>query len=162
RLAKAAGLVFLIGGASELVGVAAGSGDLLQPLGGLMAGKSGAPATRAAEAWPFTRVKSVADVERELAAAKAAGKPAMLDFYADWCVSCKEMEKFTFTNANVQAALASFALLQADVTANDETDQALMQRYRIIAPPDTLFFGGDGREKRELQLTGPEDADKFV
>src|SRR5262249_10361796 len=118
--------------------------------------------SRTAEALPFKRVKSVADVERELAAAKAAGQPAMLDFYADWCVSCKEMEKFTFTNGNVRAALAPFLLLQADVTANDEVDQALMQRYRIIAPPDTLFFGRDGAEKRELQLTGPEDADKFV
>lgn len=161
RLAKAAGLVFLIGGASELVGAAAGSNDLLQPLRGI-AGGAATSLSRSAEALPFKRVKSVADVDRELAAARAAAKPAMLDFYADWCVSCKEMEKFTFTNSDVQAALSSFVLLQADVTANDEVDQALMQRYRIIAPPDTLFFGSDGREKRELQLTGPEDADKFV
>jgi thiol:disulfide interchange protein DsbD len=86
----------------------------------------------------------------------------MLDFYADWCVSCKEMEKFTFTDPAVRAALAGFVLLQADVTANDATDLALMQKYRIVAPPDTLFFGADGAERRELQLTGPEDAAKFV
>ena len=86
----------------------------------------------------------------------------MLDFYADWCVACKEMEKYTFPNSEVRAALAGFVLLQADVTANDETDQALMQRYAIIAPPDTLFFGIDGAEKRKLRLTGAEDAEKFL
>jgi len=110
----------------------------------------------------FKRIKSVDDVEREIAAAKAAGKPAMLDFYADWCVSCKEMEKFTFTDARVRGALAGFVLLQADVTANDDTDQALMKHFNIVAPPDTLFFGGDGVERHALQLTGPEDPDKFL
>jgi thiol:disulfide interchange protein DsbD len=160
RLAKTLGIVLLIGGAAELVGAAAGSNDLLQPLRGLGVGSSGS--TVAAEALPFRRIKSVADVDRELASARSAGKPAMLDFYADWCVSCKEMEKFTFTNADVRSALGSFVLLQADVTANDDTDQALMKRYNIVAPPDTLFFGADGAEKHELQLTGPEDAGKFL
>jgi thiol:disulfide interchange protein DsbD len=159
RLWKALGVVLLIAGAAELVGAAAGSGDLLQPLRGLRGG-SGASGESVA-ALPFKRIKSVDDVERELAAAKAAGKPAMLDFYADWCVSCKEMEKFTFTDAGVRAAVADFVLLQADVTQNDDVDQALMKHYRIVAPPDTLFFGRDGAERRELQLTGPEDAPKF-
>jgi thiol:disulfide interchange protein DsbD len=159
RIAKALGVVLLIGGAVELVGAAAGSNDLLQPLRGLGVGSA---STTAAEALPFKRIKSVADVDRELAAAKGAGKPAMLDFYADWCVSCKEMEKFTFTNPEVRAALGSFVLLQADVTANDDTDQALMKLYNIVAPPDTLFFGANGFEKHELQLTGPEGADKFL
>src|SRR5262249_5151512 len=111
RLAKAFGIVLLIGGAAQLVRAAAGSNDLLQRLRGIGVGGSGAPTT--VEALPFKRIKSVADVERELAAAKSAGKPAMLDFYADWCVSCKEMEKFTFTNSDVRAALGSFVLLQA-------------------------------------------------
>ena len=86
----------------------------------------------------------------------------MLDFYADWCVSCKEMEKFVFTKPAVHQALADFVLLQADVTANDATDKALMNRYDIVAPPDTLFFGADGTQKKSLQLTGSESADKFV
>ena len=159
RLWKALGVVLLIGGAAELVGAAAGSDDLLQPLRGISAG---APAGAATAALPFRKVKSVADVERELASARAARKPAMLDFYADWCVSCKEMEKFTFSKPEVQAALAGFVLLQADVTANDDADQALMRRYGIVAPPDTLFFGADGAERHALQLTGPEDAGKFV
>jgi thioredoxin:protein disulfide reductase len=163
KLWKTLGVVLLIAGAAELIGAAAGSDDLLQPLRGVAAG-TGAAATSAtkAAALPFSKVKSVADVERELAAAKTSGKPAMLDFYADWCVSCKEMEKFTFSRPAVQQALAGFVLLQADVTADDDVDQALMKRYGIVAPPDTLFFGAEGSEKHALQLTGPEDADLFV
>jgi thiol:disulfide interchange protein DsbD len=160
QLWKALGVVLLIAGAAELVGAAAGSNDLLQPLRGLRGGSTGGAENAAA--LPFKRIKSAADVDRELAAAKGAGKPALLDFYADWCVSCKEMEKFTFADAGVHAALADFVLLQADVTANDETDQALMKRYRIVAPPDTLFFGADGAERHDLQLTGPEDVEKFL
>jgi thiol:disulfide interchange protein DsbD len=111
---------------------------------------------------PFKRIKTNADVDRELAAAKAAGKPVMLDFYADWCVSCKEMEKFTFSKAEVRSALAGFVLLQADVTNNDDDDQALMRRYHIVGPPDTLFYGADGSEKPALQLAGFEDTTKFL
>lgn len=157
---KALGVVLLIGGAAELIGAAAGSNDLLQPLRGLSGGGSNVTASTASIA--FKKVKSTDDVDRELAAAKSADKPAMLDFYADWCVSCKEMEKFTFTKSEVQSALSNFVLLQADVTANDDTDQALMKKYGIVAPPDTLFFAANGDEKHALQLTGPEDADKFV
>ncbi len=160
RLWKALGVILLIAGAAELIGTAAGSNDLLQPLRGLSAGPGNAGAASAT--LPFRKIKSLADVERELAAAKAAGKPAMLDFYADWCVSCKEMEKFTFSKSEVQAALGGFVLLQSDVTANDDIDQALMKHYGIVAPPDTLFFDADGLEKRALQLTGPEDAENFV
>jgi len=162
RLWKALGVVLLIGGAAELIGAAAGSNDLLQPLRGLSAGSSTGSGDAAAAALPFKRVKTNADVDRELAAAKAAGKPVMLDFYADWCVSCKEMEKFTFSKPEVRAALAGFVLLQADVTKNDDDDQALMRRYHIVGPPDTLFYGADGAEKPALQLAGFEDTVKFL
>ncbi|HZX89558.1 MAG TPA: protein-disulfide reductase DsbD [Rudaea sp.] len=160
RLWKALGVVLLIGGAAELVGAAAGSNDLLQPLHGLSAG-TGVAAGDAATL-PFKRIKTNADVDRELAAAKAAGKPVMLDFYADWCVSCKEMEKFTFSKPEVRAALSGFVLLQADVTKNDDDDQALMRRYHIVGPPDTLFYGANGGEKPALQLAGFEDTAKFL
>jgi thioredoxin:protein disulfide reductase len=162
RLWKALGVVLLIAGAAELVGVAAGSDDLLQPLRGIVGAVSSGASNAAPAALPFHKIKSVDDVARELAAAKSAGKPAMLDFYADWCVSCKEMEKFTFSNSAVQGALAGFVLLQADVTANDDVDQALMKRYGIVAPPDTLFFGATGAENHNSQLTGPENVDKFL
>ena len=159
KLWKALGVVLLIGGAAELIGAAAGSNDLLQPLRG---GGGAAVAESSARGLAFRRVKSFADVERELAAAKSAGQPVMFDFYADWCVSCKEMEKFTFTDPRVKRALSGFVLLQADVTANDASDQALMKHFGIVAPPDTLFFGADGAERRDLQLTGPEGAGKFL
>jgi len=158
-LCKALGVVLLIAGASELVGAAAGSQDLLQPLHGLAS--AGGGGAQPAQTLAFRRIKSLGDVDRELAAAKAAGKPAMLDFYADWCVSCKEMEKFTFTDVAVRSSLTNFSLLQADVTANDDVDQELMRHYGIVAPPDTLFYGSDGAERHDLKLTGPEDAAGF-
>jgi thiol:disulfide interchange protein DsbD len=119
---------------------------------------SGAPRAEAVE---FRMIKSAADLDREIAAAQAAGKPLLFDFYADWCVSCKEMEKYTFSDPDVQAALAGYVLLKADVTANDAVDQALMKRYGIIGPPGTLFFV-DGAELRGLRLIGFEAAAPFA
>lgn len=159
KLWKAIGVVLLIGGAAELTGAAAGSNDLLQPLRGI---SSASGPAAPAPGLTFRKVKSIADVDQALAAAKSAAQPAMFDFYADWCVSCKEMEKFVFTDPRVKQALSGFMLIQADVTANDATDQALMKHFGIVAPPDTLFFGADGVERHDLQLTGPEDAGKFV
>ncbi|HEY0660199.1 MAG TPA: protein-disulfide reductase DsbD, partial [Lysobacter sp.] len=149
--------VLLLGlfGAAQLVGAMAGSRDPLQPLAGLRGGGA-----HAAEL-PFRTIKSLADLDREVAAARAAGKPVMLDFYADWCVACKEMEKYTFPEPAVHKALDGFVLLKADVTANDDTDQALMKQLGIIGPPATLYFA-DGAERRELRLFGFEEADKFV
>jgi thiol:disulfide interchange protein DsbD len=141
-------------GAAQLFGALAGGHDPLQPLAGLMG-------ERPQQAVVFKRIKSVDDLDREIAAARSAGKPLMLDFYADWCVSCKEMEKYTFTEPAVAAALADYVLLQADVTANDAQDQALMQRFGIIGPPMSLFFR-DGAERRALRLTGFEKAEAFV
>jgi len=162
KLWKALGVLLLILGAAELIGAVAGSNDVLQPLRGVVGIGAGGTAAAETQALPFRRIKSVADVDSAIAAAKTANKPVMLDFYADWCVSCKEMEKYTFSKPAVHAALAGFVLLQADVTANDEVDQALMQHYGIVAPPDTLFFGVDGAEQRKLRLTGPEDTEKFL
>jgi thiol:disulfide interchange protein DsbD len=150
-----AALLLGLFGAAQLVGAMAGSRDPLQPLAGLRGG-SAHPAEL-----PFRTIKSLADLDREVAAAQAAGKPVMLDFYADWCVSCKEMEKYTFPEPAVHRALSGFVLLKADVTANDDTDQALMKKLGIIGPPATLYFTG-GAEHRELRLFGFEDADKFV
>jgi thiol:disulfide interchange protein DsbD len=85
----------------------------------------------------------------------------MFDFYADWCVSCKEMEKYTFTDAGVQHALGKTVLLQADVTANDDLDQALMRRFGILGPPSILFFGADGAERPAYRVVGFKPAADF-
>lgn len=152
RLWKGFGVAALVIGVALVVGALSGSRDPLRPLAGL---SGGAPA-QAPVSWQ--RVGSLQELQEKL---KAPGKPVMLDFYADWCVSCKEMEKYTFTDPAVQAALADFVLLKADVTANDATDQALMQRFGIIGPPGTLFFV-QGREQRGLRLVGFEKAPAFV
>ena len=85
----------------------------------------------------------------------------MLDFYADWCVSCKEMEKYTFTDAGVQAALGNAVLLQADVTANNDDDQALLARFGIFGPPTIAFFTPEGVERKNFRLVGFTPAERF-
>jgi thiol:disulfide interchange protein DsbD len=158
RLWKALGIVLLIAGAAELLGAAAGGRDVTQPLAGIESsgGKESGSNTLA-----FRTIKSVADLDREVAAAAQANQPVMLDFYADWCVSCKEMEKFTFARVDVQQALSGFVLLKADVTANDETDQALLKRFALFGPPATIFFSA-GDERRALRLIGFEKAEDFI
>jgi thiol:disulfide interchange protein DsbD len=149
-----------------LVGALSGRSDPLQPLAGVVgvpAGSPGATASGPVQAGAhFKRIKSVTDLDAAIAAANAAGKTVMLDFYADWCASCKEMEKFTFPAPSVQAALAGTVLLQADVTANDDVDQALMQRFGILGPPSILFFGQDGAEKTAYRVVGFKPADEFA
>jgi thiol:disulfide interchange protein DsbD len=152
--ARFAGLLLAVAGAAELLGALGGGRDPLQPLAGVFG-------ARQSQALVFRTIKSSADLDRELQAAQAAGKPLLFDFYADWCVSCKEMEKYTFTDPAVHAALADVVLLKADVTANDAVDQALMQRFGIIGPPATLFFR-DGAERRELRLVGYEKVAPFL
>lgn len=155
---RAIGLVAVVYGVLLLVGAASGSKDPLQPLNRLGAGAdSGAQE----HALAFQRIKTVADLERAVASASAAGKPVMLDFYADWCISCKEMEKFTFPDPGVQAALANAVLLQADVTANDDEDKALMTRFEIYGPPTIAFYGADGVERKDFRLVGFVSAAKF-
>jgi thiol:disulfide interchange protein DsbD len=111
---------------------------------------------------PFVTVKSVADLQREVAKAAAEGRPAMLDFYADWCVSCKEMEKYTFPDPAVLAALDRAVLLRADVTANDELDQALLKHFGIFGPPTIAFYGADGTERSQYRVVGFMKADEFA
>ena len=160
------GALAAIYGALMLVGALSGRSDPLQPLAGVIgapAGTSGATASGAVEAGAhFKRIKTLADFEAALAEANASGKTVMLDFYADWCASCKEMEKYTFPAPSVQAALANSVLLQADVTANDDADQALMQRFGILGPPSILFFGPDGAEKAAYRVVGFKPADEFA
>jgi len=156
---RALGLVALVYGILLLIGTASGSKDPLKPLDRLAAGGGGGGTQEHVLA--FQRIKSVADLENAIASASAAGRPVMLDFYADWCVSCKEMEKYTFPDPGVQSALANAVLLQADVTANDEADKALMNRFEIFGPPTIAFYSADGVEREDFRLVGFVPAERF-
>ena len=141
-----------------LAGGALGGTNPVLPLAGL--GVFGAKVHD--EALPFRAVHSAADLDRELASAHAAGQRTMLDFYADWCVSCKEMDAQTFRDPAVRAALAGYVLLRADVTANSPADQALLHRFGIFGPPTTALFAVDGVERRDYRLVGFKPADAFL
>ena len=154
-LVKGLGMVLLIYGVLLLVGVAAGGRDTWQPLRGV----SFTANAREMPSPTFQPVKTVADVEQ--AVREADGRTVMLDVYADWCVSCKELERFTFSDQSVQATLKGMVALKADVTANDVADQALLQHFGLVGPPALLFFGADGRERPEQRVVGFIDAAEF-
>jgi thiol:disulfide interchange protein DsbD len=160
KLGKGFGLLGVIYGAVLVLGSLAGGHSLLQPLSGI--GMGSRPAAIEARGLDFRRIKTVEDLDAALAAASAQGKPAMLDFYADWCVSCIEMEHYTFTDPAVQEALSNTLLLQADVTANDEQDQALLRQFGVFGPPTILFFGPDGLERDGFEVVGFMDAQDFA
>ena len=157
RLWKSLGVVLLVLGILELVGAAAGGDYWLKPLDGLRA-SGGGPGVVEAHV-EFERIKSLEDLDAALAAGGAGG--TMLDFYADWCVECVRMERTTFIDPGVVALMDQLQLLQADVTPNDETDQALMRQYGIIGPPAILFFDRDGEEMQAYRLVGYFDAEEF-
>jgi thiol:disulfide interchange protein DsbD len=156
RLWKGVGVIALLAGAALVIGVLTGSRDVLQPLAGLRVGEtSGAPAQQVR----FERVSTAAELDARL---KTVNQPVMLDFYADWCVSCKEMERFTFSDAKVRTELAQMVLLQVDVTKNTAEDQALLKRFRLFGPPGIIFFDKSGREIPGLRVIGFQPADKFL
>lgn len=150
--ALAAGAAFAMLGGAQLVGAATGGRDALAPLAHLTG--------EAHQGLVFKRIKTVDDLDRELA--NAGGKTVMLDFYADWCVSCKEMEKLTFVDPAVQARLADTILLQVDVTANDAQDKAMLKRFTLFGPPAIILFGRDGQEIPDSRVIGYQDSAKFL
>ncbi|GAB1234446.1 protein-disulfide reductase DsbD [Ferrigenium sp. UT5] len=154
RLGKAFGVLALLLGAAYLIGALSGARDILRPLGNVV---GTAPA--ATPALPFERVKGLAGLEARIS--RAQGKVVMLDFYADWCVSCKEMERFTFSDPTIQARLKQAVLLQADVTANDAEDKALLQHFQLFGPPAILFFDQSGTEKTDSRVIGYQDSEMF-
>ncbi len=158
KLWKGLGVLLLVYGIIMLLGLASGNRNVFQPLKGL-AGISGTASQ--VEHLSFKQIKGVDGFNAELKRANAAGKTVMLDFYADWCVSCKEMEAFTFSDPAVQKALDGVVLLQADVTPNDEKDTELYKHFGIIGPPSIMFFGTDGKENRNYRVVGFMPADKF-
>jgi len=150
--AMAAGAAFALLGAMQLVGVASGGRDALAPLAHLSGTQQ--------HGLTFARIKTVDDLDAALAA--NAGKTVMLDFYADWCVSCKEMEKFTFVDPAVQARLAETVLLQVDVTANDAEDKAMLKRFGLFGPPGIILFDKQGKEIADSRVIGYQNAEKFL
>lgn len=151
-ITRAFGLVFTALGLLQLLNVATGGRDVLTPLAQLY----GVDTVHI----DFTRVRSVAELDTALA--QTGGKPAMLDFYADWCVSCKEMEKFTFTDARVREKLAQMVLLQIDVTANNADDKAMLKHFQLFGPPGIILFNRQGRELSGKRVIGYQNADQFL
>jgi len=151
--ALALGAASVVLGATQLVGVASGARDPLAPLARFT---GGAPAQPLA----FMRIKTVDQLDAALAA--TGGRTAMLDFYADWCVSCKEMEKLTFVDPAVKARLANTVLLQVDVTANDADDRAMLKRFGLFGPPGIILFDKQGKEIPDSRVIGYQDANKFL
>jgi len=153
KVARFGALASALYAAALVVGFAQGANNPLHPLAG-----------RAAQgaSLEFQRVRTVADLDRAVGAATAAGRPVMLDFYADWCVSCKEMEHDTFSDPQVRAAMARMTLLRADVTANDENDRALLKRFGIFGPPTIAFYAADGTERGKYRVVGYMKAPAFL
>jgi thiol:disulfide interchange protein DsbD len=158
KLWKGTGVIMLVYGVLLLIGLSSGSHNPLKPLQGL--GINTATATE--QKVPFTRIRSVQELDRFIQQASANNKTVMLDFYADWCISCKEMEAYTFSDPRVKQRLADFVLLQADVTANSADDQALLKKFNLIGPPAILFFDTDRQEKTSLRVIGYQDAATFI
>ncbi len=157
KLWKGLGFILLVYGILLIIGAASGNMNPLQPLQNLSMSNHSSPANADGVETQFKPIKGVEELEREL----AQNKPVILDFYADWCVSCKEMENFTLSDPKVQELLADFVLLQADVTSNDEQDKALYKRFGIFGPPAILFFDRKGEEQKSARVVGFISAEKF-
>jgi thiol:disulfide interchange protein DsbD len=156
KLLKGFGLFALLLGSAYLVGALSGARDILRPLGNIGRAETLAPATL-----QFSRVKDISDLDQRIAQVRGQ-QIVMLDFYADWCISCKELERFTFSDPAVRAKLKPVLLLQADVTANSDADKALLKRYGLFGPPGILFFDTHGKEVADFRVTGYQDTAQFL
>jgi thiol:disulfide interchange protein DsbD len=154
-LKQALGVIALILGGLQIVGAATGGSDPLRPLANLTRGAAAA----GQEAVRFQPVRSSVELDRLLA---SAGRPVMLDFYADWCVSCKEMERFTFTDPAVAQLMSRALLLKADVTAHNSDDRELLKRFHLFGPFGTIFFDAQGCELDGLRVIGFQSAERFA
>jgi thiol:disulfide interchange protein DsbD len=157
--AKGVGILLALAAAAWLAGAISGGRDVLQPLSHLAGRPAETPTAAAAQKVAFTRVRNNAELDAVLA---QSTRPVMLDFYADWCVSCKEMERFTFTDPEVANKLSQLTLVQADVTQNNADDRELLQRFRLFGPPGIVFFEPGGTIITEARVVGFQDAHRFA
>jgi thiol:disulfide interchange protein DsbD len=156
KLGKGIGIIVLLMGIALLIGALSGARDILRPLGAL----GGSPVVAQTSHLQFERVKNLAELDARLA--QARGKTVMLDFYADWCTSCKEMENLTFTDSNVQAKLKNTLLLQIDLTANNEDNAAFLKRFTLFGPPAIVFYDRKGEELSNARVIGYQNPDLFL
>jgi thiol:disulfide interchange protein DsbD len=164
RLAKGLGVLACLYGALLLIGATLGGEDPLRPIPQASLARGAAGGALAATSGPrleFQSIETVAALDAALAAAKTANQPVMLDFTAEWCISCKEMEEYTFPDQGVIGALQPFMLLRADVTENNKDDKALLERFRSFGPPTIAFFDAAGTERENFKLVGFVEPEKF-
>lgn len=161
RVGKAFGVLLLVAGVAELIGVASGNFDVLEPLGGVMRASSSPSGNVDANATVrFQAVRTNAELDQALKA--AGGQPVMVDFYADWCISCKELERFTFTDSRVASEFTHWKLVRIDVTKNTAEDTAMLRRFGLFGPPALIFYDRNGRQQPNAQLAGFVGADAFL
>ncbi len=158
KLWKGVGVMMLAYGLLLLIGFSLGNSNPLKPLQGM--GLSSAQASEPGIS--FERVSSIAALEARIKQASEQHQSVMVDFYADWCISCKEMEAYTFADPRVKQELAGIVLLQIDVTKNSDDDQALLAKFKLIGPPAILFFGADRQEKTASRVIGYQDVETFI
>ena len=156
RLCKGMGIILLALGITMIIGAASGAKSPLNPLSGIV----NKQASTSNSGLSFKRIHSIAELEANIQNAK--GKTLMLDFYADWCVACKELEQFTFSDAGVKNALKDTVLLQADVTNNTPEDIALLNRFKLFGPPGMVFFNQTGQEIASLKVVGYQAPEEFI
>lgn len=154
KFQKGVGLLILLVGVAYLIGALSGAKDILRPLAGVAVAQ-----TTTTSAALFKRIKGTAELEQHLA--QPSGKVVMLDFYADWCASCKEMERNTFSDASVRQRLAKAVVLQIDMTENTPDDKAMLKRFGLYGPPAILFFNPHGQELPEMRVVGYQDVPLF-
>jgi thiol:disulfide interchange protein DsbD len=156
RVGKAIGVLLLVAAIAELVGIASGNFDVLQPLRGVMRGAQ----TQTVSDAQFEPIWSTAELDRALESAR--GQPVMVDFYADWCISCKELEQFTFTDVRVVSEFSHWKLLRIDVTKNTPEDADMLRRFGLFGPPALIFYDRNGHQQVDAQLVGFVGADAFL
>jgi thiol:disulfide interchange protein DsbD len=163
RLFKGIGIVMFTFGLFMLIGAALGNSSLIKPLQGVVGSSaSTSSAIQTASGSRFEKIKGISGLQTALQKAQQNKQVAMLDFYADWCASCKELEHFTFQDKQVIDSLKSFSTLQADVTPNDEQDKALLKKFGLFGPPAILFFDLNGKELKQYRLVGYYPAKEFL